>query len=193
MPRVLVVVVGMPGSGKSFVARALSGGRNPVYVMGDVIRERLREKGLPITLENMMQEAEEVRRLHGPAGVALLMADKLKREKAELVIIDGARGPEELKILSEAADCLKLVAVVASPATRLSRLLSRGREGDPRSMGELLKRDLRELSFGLGNLIALADHTIVNEGGEEELLNQLNTLGRVLASCGNGESVWKYL
>ncbi len=192
MPRVMVVVVGLPGSGKSRVATLISRGRAPIYVMGDVVRARLREKGLPITLENLMREAEEIRREHGRAGVALLLSERISQDPSPKIVVDGARSLDEVRILARSVDCLRMVAVMASPYTRLNRLRSRGREGDPRNMEELLRRDLKELGFGLGHLIALADHVVVNEGGSEELEKQVESMGDELWGC-SGESVWKYL
>ena len=192
MPRVMVVVVGLPGSGKSRVATLISRGQAPIYVMGDVVRARLREKGLPITLENLMREAEEIRREHGKAGVALLLSERISRDPSPKIVVDGARSLDEVRILARAVDCLRMVAVMASPHTRLNRLRSRGREGDPRNMEELLRRDLKELGFGLGHLIALADQVVVNEGGSEELERLVESMGDEVWGC-SGESVWKYL
>ncbi|MDH5783256.1 MAG: dephospho-CoA kinase, partial [Candidatus Bathyarchaeota archaeon] len=42
------------------------------------------------------------------------------------------------------------------------------RSDDPKGWEAFLKRDLRELSVGLGNAIAIADYLIVNEGTKEE-------------------------
>ncbi len=192
MPRVMVVVVGLPGSGKSRVAELISGGQAPIYVMGDVVRARLREKGLPITLENLMREAEEIRREHGRSGVALLLSERISQDPSTKIVVDGARSLDEVRILSRGVDCLRIVAVMASPHTRLNRLRSRGREGDPMNMQELLRRDLKELGFGLGHLIALADHVVVNEGGPEELEGLVEGMRGVLWGC-SGESVWRYL
>jgi dephospho-CoA kinase len=48
-------------------------------------------------------------------------------------------------------------------------LRTRGRSDDPSNWEEFEERDLRELKVGLGEVIALADEMIVNEGTIDEL------------------------
>jgi dephospho-CoA kinase len=57
--------------------------------------------------------------------------------------------------------------VHAPPETRFRRLFHRQRSDDPKSWDVFHERDMRELSVGLGNAIALADYMIVNEEGLE--------------------------
>ncbi|MCD6114561.1 MAG: dephospho-CoA kinase, partial [Thermoprotei archaeon] len=56
----------------------------------------------------------------------------------------------------------------------------RSRPGDPKTWEEFVERDLVELSFGLGNVIALADYMIVNEGSLSELRREAE---KVLEKC----------
>ena len=43
-------------------------------------------------------------------------------------------------------------------------MFRRKRSDDPQDWETFMKRDLRELGVGMGNVIATADHMIVNEG-----------------------------
>jgi dephospho-CoA kinase len=61
------------------------------------------------------------------------------------------------------------VAVHASPRTRCERLISRGRSDDPKNWEEFVERDSRELSVGIGNVIALAEEMLVNEASIDDL------------------------
>jgi dephospho-CoA kinase len=169
---VAIVIAGMPGSGKtvfSDVAREMGFG---VYVMGDVIREELVRRGLPITRDNMSLVAREMRVLHGEDIVARRIADKIFMDRCKLVssdgcchvVIDGARSISELDLFRRVFSRVILVAIHASPRARFARLVSRGRDGDPRSWEDFEMRDRFELSMGLGSLIALADIMIINEG-----------------------------
>jgi len=47
-------------------------------------------------------------------------------------------------------------------------LFRRKRSDDPKGWKVFIERDLRELSVGQGNVIAMADYMIVNEGALEE-------------------------
>lgn len=50
-----------------------------------------------------------------------------------------------------------------------SRVASRGRVDDVMSLESFREKDRRELGWGLGKALALADFIIVNEGTLEEL------------------------
>src|SRR5207249_4371996 len=87
----------------------------------------------------------------------------------------GTRSFQEL-----VGDDLSVVAVHASPRTRYERMLRRRRTDDAGSIEAFRARDLRELSWGLGDVIATADVMLVNEGTLEEFRRQARTaLGRL--------------
>lgn len=74
-----------------------------------------------------------------------------------------------------------LVAIWASPLERRRRLIRRGRF----DLEELEKRDERELSWGLGDSIALADFMIVNGGSLEEFKEEVSNLLDSLLNLGS--------
>lgn len=161
-----VCVTGMPGCGKEeFVKVALQEGL-PVIRMGDVVREEARRRGIFLTDEGVGGMAKEERRIHGPDIWALRTLERIKSER---VVIDGVRSLAEVEAFRKAfADCLIIVAVHASPRTRYARIASRRRRDDIATEEEFRVRDERELRWGLGQVIALADYMIVNEGSLEE-------------------------
>ncbi len=169
---VAVVVVGMPGSGKSVfseIARELC---FEVYVMGDVIRRELVRRGLQVTRDNMAMMALELRKRYGEDIVArMIVEEALSRDRGgrdpgecRYIVIDGSRSLKELEIFRRSFSEAIVVGIHASPKTRFSRLSRRAREGDPKSWEEFSSRDSLELSLGLGNIIATADVMIVNDG-----------------------------
>ncbi|OPX57576.1 MAG: hypothetical protein A4E30_01656 [Methanomassiliicoccales archaeon PtaB.Bin215] len=80
-------------------------------------------------------------------------------------LIDGCRGMSEVNVFRQAfGEHVKIVAVHSAPSTRYPRLVSRARSDAPSDRQEFDERDKRELSWGLGETIALADAMIVNEG-----------------------------
>ena len=85
------------------------------------------------------------------------------------IVIDGIRNIEEMDFFREklGKDFL-LVAIHASPETRYKRLMDRKREDDNLTIDRIKNRDERELRWGIGVLIALADVIIVNEGSLDE-------------------------
>ncbi len=86
-----------------------------------------------------------------------------------MVVIDGARSIREIEAIEEALSTkVVLIYVVAPWRARFERLLRRGRPDDPKTIEDFLMRDLRELRYGLGDLIARADYILVNESSIEE-------------------------
>ena len=57
------------------------------------------------------------------------------------------------------------------------RLIGRGRVDDPVTFSQFLMRDIRELRFGLADLLARADYVLVNENKSiEELQKEISGL-----------------
>ncbi len=160
----------MPGSGKSIVTDVAREMGLPVLVMGDVVREEARRRGLPLTPENLRMVATKLREEYGEDVVAKRVAEKIRElvgQGAKVVVVDGVRSPKEINVFRKLGKVV-VVAVHASPRTRFERLRRRGRPGDPTTWEEFEARDRMELGFGLGEVIALADYMIVNEGGLED-------------------------
>lgn len=164
MVRLIVCVTGMPGSGKTLVARCIAQELGLYVNMGDVVRAKASEAGLEPTAENLMKLAQELRRAHGPGVIAKEVARAISSYDG-VVVVDGVRSLEEVKVFSTVAPTL-VVAVHSSPRTRYSRLRVRGRSDDPGTYNEFQRRDMKELELGIGSVIALADVVIVNEGEE---------------------------
>ncbi|MFQ5920343.1 MAG: dephospho-CoA kinase, partial [Thermoplasmata archaeon] len=69
-----------------------------------------------------------------------------------------------------------LVAVHASQTTRYRRIAERARQDDITSEAAFQTRDRRELRWGLGGVIALADEVVVNEGDLAEFRAQVGAI-----------------
>ena len=165
--RIIILLTGMPGSGKSVVSEVAREMDIEVFNMGDVVREEVSRRGLEPTPENILRVATELRRRFGQDIIARRVAEKITRSRSKVVLVDGVRSLYEVEVFRNLGKCI-VMAVHASPKTRYERLMRRGRPGDPRNWSEFEERDRTELSFGIGNVIALADVMIVNESSLEE-------------------------
>lgn len=165
----IVAITGMAGAGKALTSDVAREMGCAVLVCGDVVREETRRRGLPLTPENLGNVMLRMREEEGPNVVAKRLTQQVAEEDAQVVVVEGVRSLEEIAELRKSFGAVTIVAVHASPATRFDRLRTRGRSDDPIGWQEFEARDLRELKVGLGEVIALADEMIVNEGTIDEL------------------------
>jgi dephospho-CoA kinase len=159
----IVGITGMPGAGKTTAAGHLARMNYDIVSMGDVIREEVRRRGLKPGLESQLKVMELVRGEYGPAALAVLLEDRIRSIAGRAVVIDGIRSPEEIAHLRGLGRVMVL-AVHASPARRFEYLKARGRHDDPHTWEEFHSRDSAELALRIGDVIAMADGMIVNEG-----------------------------
>jgi dephospho-CoA kinase len=168
MKKVVVGIAGMPGTGKATFNKIAKGKGFTVVVMGDEIREETKRRGLKPTPENIGKIMLQLREQEGPAVVAKRCVSKIEEAKGNIVLVDGIRSLQEVEEFKKHFPNFILIAIHSSPETRFQRLFRRKRSDDPKGWETFLQRDLRELSVGLGNAIAMADYLIVNEGTKEE-------------------------
>lgn len=159
----VVGVAGMPGAGKSVVVDVAKRMGYDVVVMGDVVREEARGRGLECTPENLGKVMVELRLQEGSSVIAKRCIPKIMEAKKEKVIVDGIRSMAEVEEFKRNFKKFTLIAVRASPETRFKRLYHRKRSDDPKNWEIFSERDKREISIGLGETIAKAEYTVDNE------------------------------
>ncbi|WP_338726646.1 AAA family ATPase [Haladaptatus sp. DJG-WS-42] len=161
----VIGIVGLPGSGKSEAATVAKELEIPVLTMGDVIRAECRERGLDITEDNMGLVATDLREHGGLAAVAdrSLPLIEARLEDSDVVLVDGIRGAAEVERFEEAfGDEFVLASIEVPFETRLARIRDRGRDPTAEAKADLRERDERELGYGMGEAMELADVVIEN-------------------------------
>jgi dephospho-CoA kinase len=171
----VIAISGMPGSGKGLAAEAAKQLGLEVLVLGDVIREETERRGLEPTPKNVGKVMLQLRADEGPASVAKRLLPKVEAIQSSVVVVEGIRSLSELTELKSRFEVVT-VAVQSSPKTRFERLLSRNRSDDPKTWDVFHERDIRELEVGLGDVIALADILVINEGTMSELQSKFKDL-----------------
>ena len=166
----------MPGAGKSEVANAFQNAGYPLIIMGDVIREETRNLGMEANPENTKKVMLDLREKHGPGAVATRCIDGLCKQESDIVVIEGCRSIAEVDIFDDYAEEVMIVCVHASPKIRFSRLQERNREDAPATWEIFSERDIREISIGLGGVIALSDIMLINEGTLDNIQNSSKEL-----------------
>ncbi|EKQ53224.1 MAG: dephospho-CoA kinase [Methanobacterium sp. Maddingley MBC34] len=182
----VIGVTGMPGSGKSVVSRVANSLGMNVVRMGDVIRNEAQKRNEPPG-----KVAVELRQEYGEFVVAERCVEFIKKStnngkssinkakdiksakdsKSQVFLIEGIRSPWEVQIFKKNFPHFKVIAIHSSPKTRYMRLKKRMRSDDSAEAKEAMKRDQRELKFGIGEVIASADFMVVNESGKGKLKN----------------------
>ena len=165
----IVAITGMPGSGKSTAAQALVAKGWKRVVMGDIIREEARRRGLAPDSKNTGEVMKQLRKERGEAAVAELCLEAIRKAGSDRVVVDGIRSMSEVETFKKSAKVI-LIVVHASQRRRLALLKERGRSDDPLSYEMFLKREERELGVGIGDAIALADEMVSNEHATPEKL-----------------------
>jgi len=176
--KLIVGLVGMPGSGKSLIVEVAQKRGYAVVTMGDVIREETLKSGLELNPANVGKVMLDLRKMNGEGVVAQKCIPKIELQKNKKVLIDGLRSLHEADVFRNHFQQFNLIAVHASPETRFIRLLRRGRSDDPKNWETFHDRDQRELSVGLGNAVAMSENLVVNEGTPAETQEEVNDILR---------------
>lgn len=172
----IIVIIGLPGSGKDTIAGFLKEKGIPSYGLGDVVREEVRKRGLPITKENQEDVASDLRKKHGKDIVVRLLEEDIKKDPSETICVNGPRTIDELPHL-ETHGKIILIEVTASEKKRFERCRDRGNEWDPKTVEDLRHRDERNIKeLGLDKVLATdkyPKYKIDNNGSLQELKEQV--------------------
>jgi len=174
----IIAFAGMPFSGKSVAVQIAKEKNIPVIRMGDFIWEETKRRNLELNDKNVGKIANNMRKEHGMDIWARKTLEKIKSmKKVKLLVIDGVRNIEEIETFEkELGKNFVLIAVDLSDETRHKRGMSRGRKDDSQDINLIKERDKRELSWGLGSLIATADIVISNEGSIEDFKREITKI-----------------
>jgi len=178
----VIGVVGLPASGKGEFSKIASEMGIPVIVMGDMIRNAVKDGGIAPTDANLGAMANSLRTERGMDAIAHLCVPEIQRQTAPLVLVDGIRGDAEVTVFRRIFPGFTLIGIESSFETRLARIRARGRSDDFASEDELHTRDQRELGWGLGNALREADILLTNNGTlsaySADVKTLLTSLGR---------------
>lgn len=171
----LLCITGMPCAGKTTTIKILSS-KFPVVSMGDIIRKKMDEKNIH---KDMREYSADLRKEDKGCVAKLCIPEIEKFAKiSDICIIDGVRNYEEIVEFKKFYDVI-LLAVHASPKKRYERFIKRKRPDDNLTYEGFIARDIAELNWGLGSVIALSDLIIQNEGDDiEKFKENLITLLR---------------
>lgn len=171
---VIIILVGMPGSGKDiFVQEATKVDFNHIR-MGDMVRLFAKEANIDSTDSSIGKFATGQRNEY---GVDIWAKRTLEKMPQGNVLIDGSRSLAEIDHFKHVlGNDLKIIGIDAPTQMRFERLTARGRDDDPSAYEHFQARDNRELSWGLGEALENAEIAISNNGTLEEFRNKCQSM-----------------
>ena len=165
-----ILITGMPGSGKGTFTKIANELGIPVIVMGELVFEETKKRGYELTPSNIASVAKSLRMEYGNEAVAILVLNKIrdyynegKLNSDKIIVIEGLRSKEEFEVFKRSFKKVILAAILASQEIRYQRIIRRNRVDQEKDFDALARRDMRELVFGLGELVSIADFHIFNE------------------------------
>lgn len=165
----VLLIAGMPGAGKEEFLNVARSMGIPFLRMGDIVREFHASSGAADEGLSVGQVANRERELHGKN---IWAKRALEQMSGDLFLVDGCRSMDEVRSYRELSDDVHIIAILAPRMVRYDRLVKRGRDDAPSDIGEFNQRDEREMGWGLANVIALADHMVVNDSDLESFYSR---------------------
>jgi len=184
------MIIGLTGTfaaGKGTVAEYLIGKGFMYYSLSDELRLLMREKGIVTSRDNMQKVANKLREKYGPGFLASLVVKRLRGAPSITnSVVDSIRNVSEIAILRELKG-FRLVAVDAPVDIRYERARKRGTERDPKSFGQFVAQEKKELAGNerqqqLMACMKQADFTIKNDGNFKNLYKQIEDVLEQAAS-----------
>src|SRR5437667_12123207 len=128
--KTVIVIVGMPGAGKSLASSVAAKRGVPVFVSGDIIRAEAKRRNLSPSRKNLGTLMLNIREEEGMGAVAKRLAPLIDKIDTSLFVYEGARNIEEIEELNKKYRVLT-IAIHASRGSRFRRLLRGGRPDGP--------------------------------------------------------------
>ena len=178
------MIIGVTGyfcAGKDTIADYLQTKGFAHVSLSDMLREELKRRGKKITIPNLTEVGNELRRTSGPGvlGEKAIEAIDFSRNW----VVTSIRHPAEVEALRSRPDFF-LVFVDAPRKIRFERSMGRARKGDPQTFEEFEAAEKQQLSPKGGDPAAqalssckkIADEKINNNASQEKLQDKVTDI-----------------
>ena len=183
MKKIIIGLVGFPGSGKTTVAKYLEEKGFFRVTLSDIIKEEAIKEGIQTFSREFLQEYGNVlRTTYGPQILAQRALEKIKNGNGEKIVVDGIRNIHEIRFLKQ-QDNFFLVALDSQPEERYQRLVAaKGREWTG-SYENFLNQEEKEKKLGsedvgirVGECVNEATYRIKNFTSKEDLYRDIDAM-----------------
>ena len=173
MPKKVVILAGLPGTGKSSAGRFFKRRGIPVVRMGNLTGATLKKRKLSEIEINEKQVRERLREEFGPDVYARrslpLVFQSLKT--SDLVIIEGMRSPAEWRFFNAHLDSPVIIFIETATSVRHRRLLKR--RVRPLTIPEIESREEYEMKELKIEKLKKHSTVIVNDDGQDIFFSRL--------------------
>jgi dephospho-CoA kinase len=174
-----IVLVGMPGAGKSVCVQYLKSKGLPSAYFGGITIDEIKARGMDVNEANEKLVREEIRTKEGKGAYALRILTQVENHFEEghnFVVVDGLYSWTEYKIFKETLEDNAIIVAVVSPRRQRHERLST-RAVRPLTEAEASSRDFAEIeNLEKGGPIANADYYLANDNSVKELESDLAKL-----------------
>jgi dephospho-CoA kinase len=183
MNRIIIGVTGTLGAGKGTIVDYLVKNKGFIHFSAreDVINKAIERIGLPITRDNMILVANDLRKNYGPSYVAEELF-KMAQNSDKDCVLESLRTVGEIESLRNKGK-FYLFAINAKRKTRYSRVQKRGNvQSDNVSFEKFIEQEEIEMKSddpnkqNLSKCISMADYVFENNGTLEDLYKQIDEI-----------------
>ena len=184
MPKLILIVVGLPASGKTFVAEMIARKYGAAMVnSGDVIRREIRRRGLPY---NKKTEGAVSAWFH-EKGREIIVGEHawnmIKDRKNDIYVIEGLRSYGQLKMIERHAKQKAVIIETYAPLKlRAERSAHRHRFAGT-GVQYIRERDKNEKKRGVGVLLRHAKFRVSNAGTKKDLEKSIDKVMKRLVKA----------
>ena len=178
MSKIIIGLVGQIASGKGTATDYLKEKYNAnSYRFSTMLRDVLDRLYVEQSRTNLQALSTFVREKYGEDTLAKVIAEDVKNDETDIIVVDGVRRPDDIKYLKQIPGFI-LVHVFADMETRLERISVRGENTDDnkKTLEEFKKEHEQESELKVSEIAETAPEKIDNNGDYDSLHEQLDQL-----------------
>lgn len=178
MPKLIFGLVGQIACGKDISKKYLEEKYGTSsHRFSTMLRDILNRLYLPVSRSNLQDLSFNIRNLFGEDTLARVIAEDVKNDRQEIVVVEGIRRMADIVTLKNFPN-FHLIRIVADPKIRYERTVKRNENiGDAeKTLEQFLSDEQRETEREIPIVMAKAKYQIDNNGSLTELYQQIDLI-----------------
>jgi len=178
MAKIIIGLAGEMASGKGTVAEYISEKYDAsIYRFSTMLRDVMNRLYIEQTRENISRMSTILRQNFGENLFAKVIAEDVKKDSKDFVIIDGIRRPDDISYFREISE-FKFIYVEADMKKCYERIIQRNENTDDRNktFDEFEKERQLEPELQIKDLKQYADFVLDNNGTFKDLYKKIDNI-----------------